>query len=327
MTTYVGLDVHLRTCHATVMDEHGKILKQEKFPNERLEFERILKGIDDAKVAMEACYCWQPVHELLESMGLEVKLAHPLKTRIIADAKIKTDATDSEALAHLLRADLLPTSYVPPKEIRELRELVRLRTYLVRERTRFKNKIRAELAKRGIRALKNPFTKRRTPLLSELGIRAIDECLAMIAALDKRIREVSRELEKGADESEDAKLLMTAPGIGHFSALAILAETGDVSRFSDAEKLCSYAGLVPSVHQSGATRRYGRITKQGSPMLRWIVQECLWAHLRYDTYITRFFFRVAAKKGRKIAAVAAARKLLVAAYWMLVRKEEFHARP
>jgi len=325
MTTYVGLDVHLRTCHATVMDEHGRILKQEKFPNERLEFERILKGIDDAKVAMEACYCWQPIHELLENMGYEVKLAHPLKTRIIADAKIKTDATDSEALAHLLRADLLPTSYVPPKEIRELRELVRLRTYLVRERTRFKNKIRAELAKRGIRALKNPFAKRRTPLLSELGIRAIDECLAMIAALDGRIREVSSELKKGADESEDAKLLMTAPGIGYFSALAILAETGDVSRFSDAEKLCSYAGLVPSVHQSGATRRYGRITKQGSPMLRWIVQECLWAHLRCDTYITRFFFRVAAKKGRKIAAVAAARKLLVAVYWMLVRKEKFRA--
>ena len=325
MTTYVGLDVHLRTCHATVMDEHGRILKQEKFPNERLEFERILKGIDDAKVAMEACYCWQPLYEFLEEKCFEVKLAHPIKTRIIADAKIKTDATDSEALAHLLRADLLPTSYVPPKEIRELRELVRLRTYLVRERTRFKNKIRAEMAKRGIRALKNPFAKRRTPLLSELGIRAIDECLVMIAALDKRIREVSSELKKGADESEVAKLLMTAPGIGHFSALAILAEIGDVSRFSDAEKLCSYAELVPSVHQSGATRRYGRITKQGSPMLRWVVQECLWAHLRYDTYITRFFFRVAAKKGRKIAAVAAARKLLVAVYWMLIRKEKFRA--
>lgn len=150
MPTFVGLDVHLRTCHATVMDEQGKILRQEKFPNERLELERILKGIDDAKVAMEACYCWQPVYELLETMGHEVELAHPTKTRIIAEAKIKTDATDSEALAHLLRADLLPPSYVPSRELRELRELVRLRTYLVRERAKFKNKIRAELAKRGI---------------------------------------------------------------------------------------------------------------------------------------------------------------------------------
>lgn len=230
MATYIGLDVHLRTCHATVMDEHGRILKQEKFPNERLEFERIFKGIDDAKVAMEACYCWQPIYEILESKGYEVKLAHPAKTRIIAEAKIKTDATDSEALAHLLRSDLLPTSYVPPNEIRELRELIRLRTYLVRERTKFKNKIRAELAKRGIRFLKSPFAKRRVPLLSEFGIRAINECLAMIAALDGRIQEISSELKRKAAESEDAKLLMTAPSIGYFSALAILAEVGDVSR-------------------------------------------------------------------------------------------------
>jgi transposase len=122
-----------------MMDERGRILNQEKFPNERLEFERIFKGIDDANVAMEACYCWQPPYEFLESRGYNVKLAHPTKTRIIAEARIKTDATDSEALAHLLRADLLPTSYVPPKEFRELRELVRLCTYLMRERTRFKN--------------------------------------------------------------------------------------------------------------------------------------------------------------------------------------------
>lgn len=325
MATYVGLDVHLRTCHATVMDERGKILKQEKFPNERQELERILKGIDDAKIAMEACYCWQPAYEFLEEKGFEVKLAHPLKTRIIAEAKIKTDATDSEALAHLLRADLLPTSYVPPKELRELRELVRLRTYLVRERAKFKNKIRAELAKRGIRALKNPFAKRRGPALRELGIETVNHCLDMIGALDERIKGVSRELNAKAMESEEAKLLMTTPGIGYFSALAILAEIGDISRFSDPEKLCSYAGLVPSVHQSGATRYYGHITKQGSKMLRWVVLECLWVHLQYDTHISRFFFRLVAKKGKKVAAVAAARRLLVAIYWMLVQKEKFRA--
>jgi transposase len=325
MATYVGLDVHLRTCHATLMDEQGKILRQEKFLNERLELERVLKGIDDAKVAMEACYCWQPVYEFLEEKGFEVKLAHPMKTRIIAEAKIKTDAIDSEALAHLLRANLLPTSYVPPKELRELRELVRLRTYLVHERTRFKNKIRAELAKRGIRALKNPFAKRRGPALRELGIETVNHCLSIIGALDERIRQASKELKVRAEESEEAKLLMTIPGVGYFSALTILAEIGDVSRFSDPGKLCSYAGFVPSVHQSGATRRYGPITKQGSRMLRWVLQECLWVHLQYDTHISRFFYRLVRHKGKKKAAVAAARKMLVAIYWMLVRREKFRA--
>jgi transposase len=325
MTKYVGLDVHLRTCHATVTDERGRVLKQEKFPNERQEIERIFKSIGDAKVAMEACYCWQPVYEQLEAMGHKVELAHPMKTRIIAEARIKTDALDSEALAHLLRADLLPTSYVPPREFRELRELVRLRTYLVRERTRFKNKIRAELAKRGIRVLKNPFAKRRAPTLGGLGIETVNHCLSMIGALDERIKQLSKELEAKANKSEEATLLMTIPGVGYFTAVAILAEIGDISRFGDPEKLCSYAGLVPSVHQSGATRYYGRITKQGSKMLRWVIQECLWVHLRFDTHISRFFFRLARHKGKKIAAVAAARKLLVVMYWMLVRKEKFRA--
>lgn len=325
MGKYVGVDVHVQTCHATVMDESGKIVKQEKFRNERGELERFFEGIDDAEVAMEACYCWQPAYDFLESRGYRVKLAHPMKTRIIAEAKIKTDASDSEALAHLLRADLLPTSYVPPKEIRELRELVRLRTYLVRERTRFKNKIRAELAKRGIRVLRNPFAKRRAPSLRELGIESINECLVMIDALDERIQKISSELERIAGENEDAKLLMTIPGVGYFSALAILAEIGDVSRFPNEQKLCGYAGLVPSVHQSGATRRYGRITKQGSKMLRWVLQECLWSHLKFDTHISRFFHRLAWRKGKKIAAVAAARKLLVTIYWMLKNREEFRA--
>jgi transposase len=307
------------------MDEQGRILRQEKFPNERMELERIFKGIDDAKVAMEACYCWQPVYELIENMGYEVDLAHPLKTRLIAEAKIKTDAVDSEALAHLLRANLLPTSYVPPKELRELRELVRLRTYLVHERTRFKNKIRAELAKRGIRFTKSPFAKRRIPLLEELGIPVVSKCLSMIGALDRQILNVSVELRQKAHESEDAKLLMTIPGVGYFSSLAISAEIGDISRFGDAEKLCSYAGLVPSVHQSGTTRRYGRITKQGSGLLRWVLLECVWVHLRYDTWLTRFFYRIVRRKGKKVAAVAAARKLLVAIYWMLRNREEFRA--
>lgn len=127
MPTFVGLDVHLRTCHATMMNEQREILRQEKFPNKQREL-GIFKCIDDAKATMEVCYCWQPVYELLESMGYEVKLAHPMKTCIIVEARIKTDAVNTEALARLLSTNLLPTSYVPPKELRELRELIRLRT-------------------------------------------------------------------------------------------------------------------------------------------------------------------------------------------------------
>ena len=147
-------------------------------------------------------------------MGYEVKLAHPMKTRLIAEARIKTDTSDSEALAHLLRTNLLPTSYVPPKPIMELRELVRLRTYLVRERARFKHKIRAELLKRGIKVLRNPFTKRSRPALRKLGIRALNESLAVVKSLDGRIEKLSKRIEQKAKQIEEAKLLMSILPVG-----------------------------------------------------------------------------------------------------------------
>jgi len=327
MPMYVGLDVHKKVCHATVMDERGEILKEGKFENTRWGFEGFFGRIDDAEAAMEASYCWQPAYEWLENRGYEVKLAHPLKTRVIAEAKIKTDKTDSGALAHLLRLGWLPTSYVPPKEVRDLRELVRLRTYLVMVRTRFKNKIHAELAKRWIRVLRDPFTKRRKSQLRELGILTIDNCLSVMETLDERIAELSKLVKEKAGESEDARLLMTIPGVGYFSALAVLAEIGDIRRFPNEERLCSYAGLVPSVHQSGNTRWLGRITREGSGLLRWVLIECVWTHLQNadDTPLTRFFWGTAKRRGKQVAAVATARKLLVAMYYMLTRREVFRA--
>ena len=290
MAMYVGLDVHKRTCHATVMNERGEIVKEGKFRNERAGFEYFFRCIDDAKVAMESSYCWQPPYEWLEDAGYGVKLSHPKKTRAIADMKVKTDAKDSEALAQLLMLGWLPTAYVPPKEMRELRDLVRLRTYLVMIRTRFKNKIRAELPKRWIKA-RNPFTKRGKNQLRELGIMGIDHCLPILEALDERIVELSKLVKQKAGMNEDAKLLMTIPGVGYFSALAILAEIGDIRRFPNEKRLCSYAGLVPSVDQSGDTRRLGHITREGSGLLRWILVECVWTHLlnAEDTRLTRFF--------------------------------------
>jgi transposase len=221
----------------------------------------------------------------------------------------------------------LPTSYVPPKEIRKLRELTRLRTYLVRERTRFKNKIHAALVKEGIRGQKGIFAKRRRQSLRELKIDEVNRCLTVVEVLDEQINELSAEIKHVAGESQETKWLMSIPGIGYFSAVTILAEIGDISRFSDAEKLCGYAGLVPSTKQSGGKSVHGRVTKQGSPVLRWVLEECVWMHLRYagNTSLTKFFYRVARKRGKQKAAVATARKLLKVVHVLLKEKREFHA--
>jgi transposase len=323
MQVHIGLDVHKRVCQATMLQ--GEQVHHERFPNTPEHLRDFFSRFKRARVAMEATYCWRPAYELIESLGHEVHLAHPKRTRLIADARIKTDMHDSEALARLLLLDCLPEAWVPSKRIRELRELLRLRAYLVRESTRMKNRIHSELVKAGVNFQRNPFTIGGRKQLRELGIKGIDYCLEVLETIERKLRELGRELRNMAQENEEAQILMSVPGIGHYSALLILAEIGDIERFPDHEHLCSYAGLVPSVDQSGAHTRRGPITKEGSRHLRWILVECTWMHLMHakDSKLRRFYYRLMRRKGKPVALVATARKLLVAVYWMLKRKEPF----
>lgn len=323
MPTYIGLDVHRRVCHATVLQESK--LYQYRFPNTPEELERFLSGFQRAQIAFEATYCWQPVYELAESLGHEVHLAHPKETRLIAKRRIKTDARDSEVLARLLEIGWLPEAYVPPKPVRELRELLGLHARLIRESTRMKNRIHAELAKAGIELEIKPFTRKGRRLLRELGNPRIDCYLDLLESIEAKLRAIRREIRRRAELSEDAQLLMTIPGVGHYSALLITAEIADIDRFPNPEALHSYAGLVPSVEQSGNHTKHGSITKEGRPLLRWVLIECAWMHVMHapNSRLVRFYRRLARRKGKPVALVATARKLLVAIYWMLKRREPF----
>jgi len=320
---YVGLDVHKRVCHGTVMDKEGHVVKRERFSNDPVSLRSFMKDIGEAKVVMESGYCWQPIYDRLEEAGYDVRLAHPLKVKAIAEAKIKTDEIDSETLAHLLRADLLPESYVPPKEIRDLRELVKRRAFLVGMRTRLKNRIHAELAKRDIDPGSPLFTKRGRALLASLGVDAVSQLLPVMETLDRQIGEISAVLKRAAVEDGRARILTTIPGVGYYTALLLVAEIGDVNRFPDAERLCSYAGLVPSVRRSGGSTVYGHITKEGSRWMRWALTEAVHSHLRYDTELTRFHKRLALRKPGQVATTATARKMLKAIYCMLKAGEPF----
>jgi transposase len=320
---YVGLDVHKRVCHGTVMNWEGTIVKQERFSNNPRGLDTFMDGVGGARVVMEAGYCWQPVYDRLEERGHDVKLAHPLKTKAIAQAKVKTDKIDSEVLAHLLRADLVPESWVPPKEIRELRELVKRRVFLVRMRTKVKNRVYAELTKRDITPVRPPFTRKGMEVLKGLGIGAVSQLLPVIEVLDRQIGEASSVIEGMAVENGDARLLTTIPGVGYYVALLLVAEIGDVDRFPSSEKLCSYAGLVPSVRRSGNSTIHGSITKEGSKWVRWALTQAVHVHLRFDTRLTRFYRRLAKKKAKQVALIATARKMLKVVYWMLKEKEEY----
>jgi len=304
---YVGLDVHKLVCYGTVMTHDGEVVKRAKFTNDHEALDGFLEGLHEAQVAMEAGYCWQPLYGWLEEAGHDVRLAHPKEVKALA--KKKTDKTDSEALAHLLRADLLPESYVPPRDIRMLRDRVRRRAFLVGMRTKIKNRIHAELVKRGIRPGVSPWTREGRELLRGLELEAVDQVLPVMVVLDRQILEISRGLKRMCGEDPRARLLTTIPGVGYYIALLLVAEIGDVRRFPDSEKLCSYAGLVPTVRRSGGSTRQGGITKEGSKWLRWGLSQAVHAHLHSETNLTRFYRRSARKKPSQVAVMATARKM------------------
>lgn len=327
---YVGLDVHKEFCQASILNEKGFEEDNLRFPTTRRGLESFLDRFEDASFVLESTGVWEFVYEIIEEKGFPVKLAHPLKVRAIAEASVKTDKVDARTLAKLLRLDMVPESYIPPKEIRDLRRLTRLRSYLTQTNTGLKNRTHAELLTRGIHRpddLVKPFTQKSNDWMRSLDIPGVDVQLNMIEAVQGQISLVNEMIRREYDRREEVRNLTSIPGIGIYSALVILAEIGDVRRFPDPEHLCSYAGLTPTVSQSASSVHYGGISKEGSKQLRWILTEVVHSHHRFEpsSNLSRFYDKIARKRGKQKAAMAAARKLLHIIYWMMLTGETYHS--
>lgn len=330
---YIGLDVHRRYSVAVRTDEAGTVLDRRRLQNEELV--GYIRSGPTARLALEATCNWYEICELVEPWVEEVVLGHPLKTRIIAEAKIKTDKVDATILAHLLRADLLPRAYLAPASVRELRELLRLRASLVRLRTIVRNKVHAVLIKRGLKPpVSDLFGKKgRTWLQGTLGSlpaayrMAIETYLRSLDSLAQEVALVSVEVDERARASKEAGWLDSMPGVGRYLALLILAEIGDIQRFPDREHLASYAGLVPSVHSSGGRTRLGRLTKQGSPWLRWGMIQAAHAAIRTPGPLKSRYERLRQRKPHGTAIVDLARFMLGCVYAMLTEQRPFLLHP
>jgi transposase len=319
-----GLDIHKNSVYATVMSYSGEVVEKRKLSNGEVVSYLGQYPID--KVAMESSTSIVPIYRTLRGKGYTILVSHPKKTRLIAESRIKTDRVDSWALTELARLNALPLSYVPPDNIAALREKVRRRAYLVRMRSKLKVKIRAQLTINGVQPPTEHglFTSKNLEWLHSLQLDPIESYLPIIQSLDVQIGKLSKELQALAPQDEDVRLLMTIPGLGYYSALLVKSEIGDISRFSDGEKLCSYAGLVPSVSSSGTHTRHGSITKEGSRWLRWIMVESVHTHIKYDTSITRSYHAIAERKGKPVAKVAAARRLLMCCYSVLRNHQPYY---
>jgi len=278
---------------------------------------------------MESSTAVAPLYRKLASKGFDVLVSHPKKTRYIAEAKIESDRVDSKAIAELARLDALPLVYVPDEETAKLREKVRRRAFLVRQRAKLKVKIQSVLTYEGI----NPpadhglFTLKGIDWLRSLSLEPVDSYLRIMSIFNREIKLLSKQLLGLAEEDEDVKLLMTIPGIGYYSALLVKSEVGSIDRFPFRERLCSYAGLVPSTRASGAKVRHGAITKEGSRWLRWVMVQAAQTHVhRFDSTVTRMYDRVAQRRGHQVALTAAAHKLLLVCYSVLKNKRPYYSQ-
>jgi transposase len=242
-TRWVGIDLHRRRSQVAIIDGHGELTVSRRIATDREAFTELLGDPDGTHVALEATYGWEWLADLLEGAGFDVHLAHPLRTRAIAAARVKTDAIDAKTLAHLLRTGMLPEAYIAPPELRDLRELLRHRATLTGLRTSVKNRVH--------------------------------------------------------------------------TAMLIIAEIGDVTRFPTARHVCSWAGLTPSVRSSDGKARLGHISRQGSAALRWALVEAAQKITTGSGPLREKFERIAKRRGRKIAKVAVAREILTLAYYGL----------
>jgi transposase len=325
---FVGLDLHKRYTQYAVMDHGGAVLDEGRIENnDPRELERFSDSLEaNAHIVIESSSTWYWVYRML-SKRHHVVLSNPVKTKAIASAKVKTDKIDSITLANLLRGGYIPESYIPPARVMEFRELVRYRANLVRQRAQLKNRIHAYLLMNNVRIEGRPFTKAFVAELEKIDDYRVKGYLRIIESVDRELVDISRLITEKATGDENARLLMTIPGISYYSALLISSEIGEIDRFSDSSSLVAYAGLSPSTHSSGGTTRHGHITKQGSPHLRWILNQCTRIHIKTepDGTVASFYQMLARKKGDHKAIVAASAKLLKVVFWVLKERREYHS--
>ena len=328
---YLGIDLHLRRTYAVLMKNSGEVVDKRRIQNN--EFGKYLEEVvpRETYAVIEATRNWAFAYDLLSEHVERTELAHPKELRMIASAVVKDDPIDAKVLADLARLNFLPIAYAAPKEIRDLRQWIRHRYWLVGQRTQAKNRIHAALASYNlVSPTKDLFGVSGREYLDQAlestrlaTRRVIQDNLALIDFLSDQIQALEDEIPLEPEHDQSIKLLKTVPGVGPIIAITILAEIGDYRRFSSPKSLCHWAGLTPKVHKSDRLVRHGRISKQGSPYLRGAMTRAASVASRSSKRWYLVHENMLPRCGRAGAKVVVARRLLTVIYFMLKRQEPY----
>ncbi len=292
-------------------------------PEQAAEFYRSLSG--PVRVGMEAGGPCQWFRRLLAECGHELWVGDAARIRAAEPRKQKTDRRDAELILKLMLEERFPRIWMPSEEERDVRQLLMDRHHRMRRRTQVKNQLQALALNQGLQKGRKLWSAagieqlRQLPMM-EHAARRRDELLRTVMELDSQIAELDVLVRRQAEGREDARRLMTHPGVGPQTALAMVLTLGEVGRFKNDGKVASYLGLIPGEYSSGNKQRLGHISKQGSSLMRFLLVEAGQTAVRGDEPLRRAYARLAAKKSRAVAKVMVARRLAVRLYWMLRRE-------
>jgi transposase len=325
------VDIHKHYVYVTEINDKG----EKKNYRASLDAE----GIDnlgsrlgpDTMVVMEATSNSFRLCDELAPYTNHIKVAHPCQTRGATSLHLRTDKVASEILARLLATGFIREVWVPDPALRALRNLVEYRSSLTHMKITTQSRIHALFQQEML----TPCT---VGILCKKGRHFIEElqwkeehhailCASLLHthdALRAQIEKIDRSLRAWSQNSPEAHILMTIPGVGPLIAAFLLSQIGSVERFPDPRKLCAYAGIVPRIYESGKTSRTGRITRAGRHVLRWALSLAVPNVIRRPGAFQEFHQKLSSRRPGRVVHVACARKLLTVIWHMLTYKKTFN---
>ena len=331
---YCGVDLHARTMYLCILDQAGQVVFDKNLPATRQAFlQAVAPFRDGLVVACECLFCWYWLGDLCATEKIAFVLGHALYMKAIHGGKSADDRIDSQKIAQLVRGGNLPIAYVYPKGLRETRDLLRRRMYLVHKRA----EVVAHVVNTNSQYNLPPFGKKliyarnRQALqiadrFADASVRkSIELNLRLLDALDDLIGDVELYLERTVkvDDADTFYRLRSIPGVGKILALVLLYEIHDIQRFAGEGMFLSYARLIRPLKTSAGKVKGGGGAKIGNAHLKWAFSEAACLLARESDQAKRFLARQQKKHGKPKALGILAARLGRAVYQMLRQKKAF----
>lgn len=321
MAVYIGVDFHPYEQTVAFADERDGEVRYRRFlHSDKQSLKTFYRSQGSAAVVgVEATGCLWWFEKLLFENGIKLRIGDPRLIRRVALSRHKNDFRDAETILDLLVSGQFPEITPRTERSREVLSLLNHRQFLVKKRTAIANTLQAFARSKGLSKFRLQTARRQQTLTdstsTDMEAFIVTSRLSLYNQLSREIAAIDERLDQEVDKDSKAKLLMTHPGIGPVTAMALVHTLGDVRRFRRKEEVVAFVGLDPLEKSSGQTRRIGQISKHGSRLTRHLLGQA--AQACRDHRIRTFYLQVSRRRGRPKAKVAAARKLLINCYVML----------